>query len=355
MERQQHQRQAERETQLPNATFCQQVQRFQQDYETLHRTPKRSKKHAVAKRKKDYWEHHLKGFVNPPAHIVRERSSTLTIVGKEQEGPVDYDSPFWRPDVVAWADETPAGPLQQVPRSTFKDFKEEDRPREKLVAKGAASLSDAELMALILDTGMRGVNVVELAQSLLEQFGGIAGMQSVGVEELTCVTGMGRAKAARILAGFELCRRANLQRRQQLVFRNSAETANHMRPLLADLEQEVFYVLYLNYSNRVITERRVSMGGISATVADPLLMFRTALQVQAVKIILCHNHPSGDLRPSKEDIHLTHRIERIGDLMGVELLDHLVITSDGYFSFADHGIIKRPEAPVKRRRGKAAN
>lgn len=355
MERQQHQQQAERENQLPKATFCQQVQRFQQDFEILNRAPKGNKKHVVAKRKKAYWEGHLKGFVTPNADIVRERSSALAVVGKEEAGPRDYDSPFWRPDVVAWADDAPAATAPQVPRSTFKDFKEEDRPREKLVAKGAAVLTDAELMALILDTGIRGMNVVELAQSLLEQFGGIAGMQSLGVEELTCVTGMGRAKAARILAGFELCRRANLQRRQQFIFRNSAETANHMRPLLADLEQEVFYVVYLNYSNRVITERKVSMGGISATVADPLLMFRTALHVQAVKIILCHNHPSGDLRPSKEDIHLTHKIARIGDLMGVELLDHLVITSDGYFSFADHGMIKQPEAPVKRRRKKAAN
>lgn len=321
----------------------------------MNRAPKRKGKRAVAQRNNDYWEHHLKRLVSPPAHIVRERSSVLSVVGKAQEVSHNYDSPFWQPDVVTWPDAPPATETRLVQRSTFKEFKEEDRPREKLVAKGAASLSDAELMALILDTGMRGVNVVELAQALLEQFGGIAGMQSVGVEELTCVTGMGRAKAARILAGFELCRRANLQRRQQLLFRNSAETANYMRPLLADLEQEVFYVMYLNYSNRVITERRVSMGGISATVADPLLMFRTALQVQAVKIILCHNHPSGDLRPSKEDIHLTHKIERIGELMGVELLDHLVITSDGYFSFADHGIIKQPEAPAKRRRKKAAN
>lgn len=347
MERKKKQQQAECIAPPQKPTFCQQIQQYKADWDAAAASTQQRKKHAVVKRNQAYWQQHLQPLMSAQTPVLRERSSASALGYGEGQAPVPIDSPLWRPDVVAWEDDVP------VPRSSFQQVRPEERPREKMVERGPQALADAELLALMLDTGLKGVSVLELAQNLLDRFGGLAGMQSLGLEELTSVHGLGRAKATRILAGFELCRRSNMQRRQQRNFRNSAETANFLRPLVADLSQEVFYVVYLNYANRVITERKVSMGGITATIADPVLIFRTAMQVQAVKLIVCHNHPSGDFRPSGEDINVTNRIAKMGEVLGVQLLDHLIVTSDGYFSFADHNMIKAANPETRKQKRKA--
>jgi DNA repair protein RadC len=290
-----------------------------------------SKKQRMAKRNRDYWDRHLSMMMNAPANTVSERTASIDIP-KEDLCILPSSSSFSRPDSIAVKE------LSTL-RTRLVDVRQEDRPREKMLKRGAKSLSDPELIALVLNTGANGMDVLAFAQHLLDQFGGLAGIESLGVEELTRMPGMGLAKATRILAGFELCRRSNLQRRQQQNFNNSSEIASFLRPLISGRAQEVFHVVFMNLANRVIASRDVSSGGISSTIVDPVLIFRTALQLGAVKILVGHNHPSGDLRPSREDLRITHKLFDIGELMGIHLLDHVIIGSDGYFSFLDNGML----------------
>lgn len=345
MQREHTQQKVEQVAHTQKATFCQPIKQFEAACEDVKTLPERRSKQSVASANKHYWERHLKPMVTRQAHVLRERASE-TAIGYPQGPGASYDERTSAAPVIAWDEAA-------CPRSTFKDVRHDERPREKLLERGADALGDAELLALMLDTGIKGMNVLEFAHSLLDRFGGLAGMQSLGVEELTCVSGLGVAKTARILAGFELSRRSNLQRRQQTRFANSAETAHYLRPIVADLGREVFYVLFMNTSNRVVAERKVSTGGLTATIVDPHVIFRTAFQVQATKLILCHNHPSGDLRPSNEDIEITQRMAKIGSVLGVELLDHLILASDGYYSFADHGGLLYAEPEPSRRGHKA--
>lgn len=225
--------------------------------------------------------------------------------------------------------------------TSIKNWALDDRPREKMLAKGLSALSNAELLAILIQTGHKNKSAVELAKSLL-QFGqnNLNEMGKLTLAELKQVKGIGTAKAISIMAALELGRRRNSEGLlDKQVIRSSNELARFLREKLKDQQQEVFCVLFLNQANKVNHFEIVSLGGITGTVADPRVIFKKALEHKATSLVLCHNHPSGSLRPSRADEELTQKIKQAAALLDIRMLDHLIVSEEGYFSFADEGLL----------------
>ncbi|HLI93893.1 MAG TPA: DNA repair protein RadC [Puia sp.] len=225
----------------------------------------------------------------------------------------------------------------------IKDWAEGDRPREKLILKGPEVLSDSELLCLLIGKGTRRQNAMEMARDLLAQNGNsLQALARRGINDFLQlrIKGFGKAKACSISAAFELGRRraAGLSP-EKPVFKDSKAAAEYLQPLLADFSHEVFYVLYLDQANGLIDCKRVSEGGLTATYVDPRVIFKKALQEEAVSIIVSHNHPSGNLRPSRADEVLTARLKDGANYMDIKLLDHIIVSPNGYFSFAAEGLL----------------
>lgn len=224
---------------------------------------------------------------------------------------------------------------------SIKAWAEEDRPREKMLLKGKHSLSEAELLAILLGTGSRDETAVSLAQRILHSVEN--NLQELGKSSLTELMkfkGVGKAKAIAIAAALELGRRRQLsdvKSRPQIT--SSREAFQVIAPLLMDLPHEEFWILLLNRANRVVAREQVSIGGVSGTVVDAKIIFRKAVEGAACSIILCHNHPSGSLQPSQADIDLTHKLIKAGKNIDVHVLDHLIVSETGYYSLADEGVI----------------
>ncbi|TCJ13398.1 JAB domain-containing protein [Flaviaesturariibacter flavus] len=229
----------------------------------------------------------------------------------------------------------------QAQKYSIKEWAKDDRPREKLLLKGAGALSDSELLAILIGNGTRQRSALDLARDVLKVArGGIAGLGRTSINELTKVPGIGPAKALTLAAALELGRRcgaAALFERPQVS--GSADVAQQLQSLLRDHRHEVFAVLYLNRANRIQRFEIISEGGITGTVADPRIILRRALEEDAVGLILCHNHPSGNLRPSRADEEITQKIRDAARLFDIRLLDHIIVSTDGYFSFADEGLL----------------
>ena len=225
------------------------------------------------------------------------------------------------------------------PYLSIKDWAEEDRPREKLLNRGRQSLTDAELLAIILGSGSREGTAVDLARNILSNFENDLGqLGQCSVADLLKFRGVGEAKAIAIVAALELGRRRELvPREEKPVIRNSTDAYRVMAPLLLDLHQEEFWLLLLNQANRVIARRQISLGGINKTLADARVIFRCALEDRACSIILFHNHPSGALQPSQADVALTEKLFAAGGLIDIQVLDHIIVAGQGYYSFADEG------------------
>lgn len=223
----------------------------------------------------------------------------------------------------------------------IKFWAEDDRPREKLILKGKMSLSDAELLAIIIGSGTRKKSAVELSKEILSTFGNnLYDFSKVHLKELLKFNGIGEAKAVNILAALELGRRregAQIPIRTKVS--NSEMVYNHLKPYLSDLKHEEFYVIYLNFANEIIQTSQVSKGGMTSTIADGKIIFKLALDCQASAFILAHNHPSGNKTPSQIDMKLTKSLREFGKCIDLQLLDHLVFTDNGYLSFADEGLI----------------
>ncbi len=223
----------------------------------------------------------------------------------------------------------------------LKSLAKEDRPREKFLVRGKKELTDAELLAILLGSGSRDENAISLAQRILHSTGhDLNHLGKCTVPELMRFKGIGATKATLIAAALELGSRrqhATVQSKPQI--RSSRDAYQHLLPLLIDLPHEEFWILLLNRANLIIGKERISSGGISGTVVDPKLVFRRTLEYSASSIILSHNHPSGNLSPSKADIDLTQKLRQAGLTLDVAVLDHLIITDHGYYSFADEGII----------------
>ncbi|MEM6346003.1 MAG: DNA repair protein RadC [Bacteroidota bacterium] len=215
----------------------------------------------------------------------------------------------------------------------------EDRPREKLLQRGLGALTDAELLAIIIGSGSRELSALGLAQHILNQTGGLADLARAQVTELTHIKGIGPAKAISIVATFELGRRKSLPQNKKFRVSGSSSAAQYLSPILQDQNQEVFYVLFLNRNHEIESEKEIFRGGIASTIVDPKLVFREAIHRLASSIIVAHNHPSGNLKPSQADIQITQKLQKGSQLFDITLLDHLIISQKGYFSFADEGLM----------------
>lgn len=218
---------------------------------------------------------------------------------------------------------------------------EEDRPREKMLLKGKMALTDAELLAILLGSGMPGENAVALAQRILASTD--QNLHELGrrtIDELRRFRGVGEAKAVVIAAALELGRRRQLSDlRERPRISSSRDAFQAIAPILTDLHHEEFWLLLLNKANEVTARSRISSGGTAGTVVDVKMIFKTALDARASAIIAMHNHPSGSLQPSQADIDLTQRLKKAGEVLDVPLLDHLIVSERGYFSFADDGML----------------
>lgn len=230
--------------------------------------------------------------------------------------------------------------LSYLTRGGIKAWAEDDRPREKLLKKGCAALSDAELIAILIGSGNRKMSAVELAQLILrnnEQ--SLTRLAKLHVGDLTQYNGIGEAKAIAVVAALELGRRRRAEGRPEKVKISNSRVVYEECYHLCDLSHEEFWVLLLSRSNEVIEKQQVSSGGVSGTVADARLIFKPAIQRLASAIILVHNHPSGNLNPSDADIKLTRKLKSGGETLDIAVLDHVIVADSGYFSFADEGML----------------
>lgn len=233
--------------------------------------------------------------------------------------------------------------LQKLP---IREWAPDDRPREKLLSKSPISLSDAELLAILIGCGTPDHSAVDLAREILKLGGNsLNELGKLPTSEFRKIPGIGPARAVTIAAALELGRR-----RQALtclgrsisdkpLITNSREVASWLQTLLRDLSYEVFTVLFLNRGNRLTHFETISQGGITSTVVDPRLLFKLAIRENAVSLILCHNHPSGRLEPSQADKDLTQKLKNASKFLDINILDHIIVSDEGYFSFADQGIL----------------
>ena len=224
---------------------------------------------------------------------------------------------------------------------TIRQLAEDDRPREKMMQKGAEALSDAELIAILIGSGNKEESAVTLSQRMLSTCGGdLNQLSKWQLEEYACFKGMGPAKSLTVMAALELGRRRKLQERMERpIITSSVDIYELFHPLMADLPTEEFWVLLLNRSNRVIGKERISSGGIDQTTADIRTILREALLARATQIAVIHNHPSGNARPSQEDRRITERIKEAGRIMSIHLTDHVIVCDGSYFSFNDEGLL----------------
>lgn len=224
---------------------------------------------------------------------------------------------------------------------SIKQWNEDDRPREKLRLKGKSALSDAELIAILIGSGNRQESAVDLAKRILNSVdNNINKLVKLNITNLCEFNGIGEAKAISIITALELGKRQRLEEALVLPKITSSKAVfKIMQPILEDLNHEEFWVIYLNNSNKIIKKIALSKGGITGTLVDIRLLFKIAIEHTAVSIILCHNHPSNKLQPSNEDLKITKKIKEAGTILDIKLLDHLIITKTGYFSFADENIL----------------
>ena len=224
---------------------------------------------------------------------------------------------------------------------SIKKWATDDRPREKLLTKGVQSLSDSELLGILLGSGTRDVSAVELGRRLLSlSENSLSELGRKTIPDLIKIKGIGQAKAISIVAALELGRRRNqadIPDKTQIT--SSREVYNYIQPVIADLAHEEFWVIYLNRSNRVIQPYKCSQGGISGTVIDIRLILKKALELLASSIIIAHNHPSGNLSPSDHDKQITQKLKQAASQMDINLLDHIIVAEKGYYSFSDEGIL----------------
>lgn len=224
---------------------------------------------------------------------------------------------------------------------SIKNWAEDDRPREKLLKKGKMSLSDAELLAILIGSGNRRENAVDLCKYILSHTdNSLSKLGKLSLNQLLKYNGIGPAKAVTIIAALELGRRRRTE--EALVKKkitSSASVFEYMQPRIGELPHEEFWIIFLNNSNKVIDQLQLSKGGITGTLVDVRIALRMALELGATSLILSHNHPSGNLNPSEADKKLTQKLQRAGESLDIKTLDHIIVTEKSYFSFADEGLL----------------
>ncbi|CAN5752590.1 DNA repair protein RadC [soil metagenome] len=227
------------------------------------------------------------------------------------------------------------------PHRSIKDWATDDRPREKMAGKGAAALSNSELLAILINNGNKERSALDLAKEVLKLAdNNLEALGKLSIKDLQKIKGIGEAKAITIAAALELGRRR--QASSALVkktVRNSNEIADFLKSTLKDYNYEVFAVLFLNRANKIKHFEIISRGGITGTVADPRIILKKAIEEEASSIVLSHNHPSGNLKPSRADEELTQKIKQAASYCDIRVLDHIIVSDEGYYSFADEGLM----------------
>jgi DNA repair protein RadC len=225
----------------------------------------------------------------------------------------------------------------------IKKWPKKERPRERLLQHGAHSLTEAELLGILIGKGIRSKTAIDVARQLLDRYESLRELFARSPSELMKIKGIGSAKAAMLSAAFELVRRVQSQEFQgqakKPTFKRSADVAGYYRPLMRDLRKEVFKVLLLNRANRLIKEVTISEGTLDASVVHPREVFREALLEPTSSVILIHNHPSGNATPSEEDLQITRQLVEAGRLLGIKVHDHIILAGEGHRSFADEGLM----------------
>ncbi|RLQ98058.1 RadC family protein [Falsibacillus albus] len=222
----------------------------------------------------------------------------------------------------------------------IRDYPQEERPRERLAFNGAKSLSNQELLAILLRTGTKSESVVHLSNRVLKHFDGLRLLKDASLEELTSIKGIGEAKAIQILAAIEMGTRiGNLAYDDRYVIRSPEDGANYVMNDMRFLSQEHFVCLYLNTKNQVLHRQTVFVGSLNASIVHPREVFKEAFRRSAASIICAHNHPSGDPSPSREDIEVTKRLVECGKMIGIDILDHLIIGDKKYISLKEKGYL----------------
>jgi DNA repair protein RadC len=247
--------------------------------------------------------------------------------------------------------ERTGGAMPESKTMTVKDWPEDERPRERLLKYGADGLSDAQLLAIIIRNGRGGRSAVDLGMELLDKFKSLEGIAQAGIEEICGkdgVKGIGKAKAAEIKAAIEIGRRwykmpSHVHEAPE-AFCSSQDVVNHFKQTMKGLKKEVFHCVLLDTKNKalkVIRDEEVSKGSLTASIVHPRDTFKAAIRESAAAVIFIHNHPSGDTKPSQEDILLTRRLVQAGEVLGIQVLDHIIVGDGSHFSFRDNGMITR--------------
>ena len=222
----------------------------------------------------------------------------------------------------------------------IRDYPEEERPRERLVKEGPETLSNQELLAIILRTGTKQESVLQLSYRIIQYFEGLRLLKDASIEELTSLNGVGTAKAVQLIAAMELGRRVSrLQLEERYTIRSPEDGANYVMEDMRFLSQEHFVCLYLNTKNQVLHRQTVFVGSLNASIVHPREVFREAFRRSAASLICFHNHPSGDPTPSKEDIEVTKRLAECGKMLGIDMLDHIIIGDQKFISLKEKGYV----------------
>ncbi len=231
--------------------------------------------------------------------------------------------------------------MDKLIKKTLKDWSEDDKPREKLLNKGIASLSDAELIAILIGSGNKNETAVELSRRILiDRNSNLHELGKCNVSDLTKYKGIGEAKAISIVAALELGKRRNIAEfleKNQIT--DARDVFNFMYVRLGDISHEEFWVIYLDNSNKILKSVKIGQGGITETSVDVRLIMKSALEIYATNIILCHNHPSGNTSPSEMDKIITNKIKDAGEILRIKVLDHIIVGGNKFFSFADNYLI----------------
>ncbi|OEF98345.1 RadC family protein [Desulfuribacillus alkaliarsenatis] len=220
----------------------------------------------------------------------------------------------------------------------IRDLPAEERPRERMMHYGPSSMSNTDLLAIILRTGSNKLPVQRLSEQVLTHFEGLHGIVNSTIEEITAIKGIGTAKAVQIMAAIELGRRIARQKRSAIfIIKGPEDVADYMMDELRHLKQEVFVCIYLNTKNQVIGHERITMGSLNSSIVHPREIFKGALKRSSASLICVHNHPSGDPNPSREDIVVTKRLVEAGEILGIDVLDHIIIGDNTYYSLKEKG------------------
>jgi len=234
-------------------------------------------------------------------------------------------------------------PLSQTSYS-IKNWPEDERPREKLLKSGPDTLTNAELIALVIGTGIKtkhgSYSAIDIAKSLVQSYGSLNNLVNISADEMAVSEGMGKAKAAKIIAAIELGRRIVSQKNgNNIKFRCSEEVANYYIPLMKDLKKEQFKVILLDVKNKIIKDILISQGSLTSSIVHPREVLKPAIQSSAASVIFVHNHPSGDPEPSTDDIEITNRLSKSCSIIGINMLDHIIVAENGYYSFRQKDLL----------------